>query len=250
MKLTDLISLSNDLASVSTAEAIAYLQKAYYIVVDAIKLEPGIFPILIKNEWSSLQKFDYKAVRVGVDSEIAFKQVRDFIKTDFSQDNNFVVTSNETNHIIVGYPEKEFFGFEEADYDAMNAIHTLVPEVFQSKQYYHLKNIDDLTYGYMLICAYQYPYPVHTVNGPFIDEYRYNIQWMVTEYGIDELDVDDVVGMLMILKANQLFKEENLDIGNAKHFDYICMNLINLFNENKDNIHNNRLTTLAMMNWN
>jgi hypothetical protein len=259
MLLTDLISLSTDLSSLSTTEAITYLQKAYYVVVDNIRLEPGIFPMLNKGEWFAIQKFDYLCERVGSNSEIAFKQIRDFIRTDFSQDNNYVITDFSQNDRcvvinepladkpIIGYPELEFFGFDEVDYDAMNAEHTVMPELFNSKQYYHLKNIDDITSGFCHIVAYQYPYPVHTVNGSYADEYRYNIQWMIDTYGIEVLEVDDVLGMLMLLKACQFYREDNLDIQNAKHYDYICTEIINMFNANRDQIHNNRLTTNGFM---
>lgn len=248
MLLTDLISLSSDLSSVSLAETIPYLQKAYHIVVDDIKLEPGIFPMLIKDEWFAIQKFDYKCLRVGSNSEIAFKQIRDFIRTDFSQDNSFVISDElKTTKPIIGYPELQYFGFDKVDYDAMNAIHTTVPYLFNSKQYYNLKNITDITSGFCHVVAYQYPYPVHVENTHYETEYRYDIQWMIDNYSIDSLTVDDLLGTLMILKANQLYREDRLDIGNSKHFDYLCKELINTFNQNSDQIHNNRLTTNGFM---
>lgn len=250
MLLTDLISMSTNLSKLNISECLGYLQKAYEIIIDNIALQPGIFPMLIKTEVVAIQKFQYKCQLVGIGSEIAFKELRDFIDVDFQQNNNNVINDvAKVSKAIIGKANEQYFGFSKTDYDAMNAMHTINIKLFNSKQYYNLINKDEVSIGFCNMVAYQYPYPVYTNNNPLIDLYSYNIGSMVDLYEIENLRVDDVVGPLMALKASQLYKEDILDIGNAKHFDYICTHMINLYNLNNESIRNNKLTTVGFMKW-
>lgn len=244
MLLSELLSLSKDLNEMNEITLIGYLQKSYGIIVNDLKLNAGLFPMLMKHEHFSIDKFAYKASRVGVGSEIAFKEMRDFVGCDFSSSGSVVENSNK---VLIGYPEMQYFGFAKSDYDAMNSKHSIDPELFQSKQHFHFKNISDIDYGFCLMIGYQYPYPVLTGNSPYEEFHSYDIKTMADAYELDKLEIDETLGILMLLKANQLYSEDSLNLSNAKNYDMICTTMINYYNQNSESITNNRLTTLGLM---
>jgi hypothetical protein len=244
MLLSELLSLSKDLSEMQEITLASYLQKAYEIVVNDLRLSPGLFPMLMKSEHFCIDKFAYKATRVGSGSEIAFKEMRDFVECDFYKDG--LVIEN-TNKVLIGYPEMQYFGFAKLDYDAMNNKHESNPELFQSKQHFHFKNISNITYGFCHMIGYQYPYPVLTGNSTYDDFHSYDIKTTFDTYGLEDLEVDETLGILMLLKANQLYSEDSLNLSNAKNYDMLCTTFVNYYNQNNESITNNRLTSLALM---
>lgn len=244
MLLSNLLSLNYQFYNLTDTEKWIYLQKAYTITVNSISLDPAIFPCLMLTNNVNVDKLEYPALRTN-GSEIAFKEIRDIIRCSFGSDDS--IESN-TNRLLVGELSEEYFGFTETQYNECNAEHETMPILFNSKQYMECSNFDDIGYPMFHICAYQYPYPLTHIDGYEL-EHRYDISWMIEEYGIDKLEVDDTVGILMLMKACQFVYEDLLNLNSAKHYDYMFVQFINLFNSNKESIRNNRTTTLGMMTW-
>jgi len=69
-------------------------------------------------------------------------------------------------------------------------------------------------------------------NTPYDLEYRYDIQWMIDTYDIGNLDIDDLLAQIVMLKATSLFYMENGDPGQSELIRDYMDQLINLHNEN------------------
>jgi len=69
---------------------------------------------------------------------------------------------------------------------------------------------------------------------PYDIEYRYNIQWMIDTYGLENLSMDDLLVQIVMLKATSLFYMDNGDPGQSELIRDYMDQLINLYNENSN----------------
>jgi len=69
---------------------------------------------------------------------------------------------------------------------------------------------------------------------PYNTEHRYDIQWMIDEYGINNLNMDDLLVQFVMLKATSLYYMDNGDPGQSELIRDYLDQLINLHNENSN----------------
>ena len=76
-------------------------------------------------------------------------------------------------------------------------------------------------------------------------EYRYNIQWMIDNYGLENLDMDDFLVTLVTLKACSLYYMDQGDPGLSETYRDYLTQLINLFNSNTNPLDHSKPTILG-----
>lgn len=247
MNLKRYIELNNTLNSLTEDELFSYLQKAYRIVVDYIKIDPSLYPVLMRNKAHLFGSWDNVCARVKTGSEIRFKEVKTIPHVDFVQSTSTLVDITNNDRLLVGELDLDKYGFESL-YDTMNNNHSVTPIICNQHNYYECTNYDECINAFFIIQAYQYPYPVLVADNPLTVEYRYDIKWMSDAYGYDNLIIDEMLGICITLKALQLYYEDYLQLNTSRHYDYLCTTLLNMFNSNKDSYNNNRTTVLGVLN--
>ncbi len=72
------------------------------------------------------------------------------------------------------------------------------------------------------------------MQSPYEVEYKYDIQWMMDTYGLDNLEMDDLLAIFVMLKATSLYYMDIGDPGQSELIRDYLMQLINLHNENEN----------------
>lgn len=251
MYFLKLLELNPTFKSLKREDQVSYLQKAYEISVDMIRLDVGLFPVIMPNQTAYLDKLSFKATMAGIGSEIAFKEVKDIIGVEFLNEysyGDFERPFTEKWEMLIGHVRLDNYGFEKEIFDSVNKEHTTKPTLYNSKQMYRCGNFDDIDLPFFLMFAYQYPYPLILHDGDtYVNYHCYNIAKMLESHDEKHLHVDDVLAIFMMCKACQLMYEDNGQIGTAKHFEYMFTTYINLFNENAEGFRNNRTTGIGFL---
>lgn len=218
MKLSDFKSLGQ-LSGIGMEQFIPYLQLSYVYCINKIKLSVGIHKTVFTKAMR-LDQFNSMALYYNSNSEIAFKEVPQCLKTDevpvFTGEYDLSVP-------IIG----------------QSKTNSLVPEIYTNGSDIVCTNMYEC---YALLLGYIYPYLITTVNGYKVDEHRYSIQWMIDTYGIDNLYIDDMLLYLCGLKIMSLYLLDNGSISESSNYDYLLSQLINMYNLNIENVKYDTIT--------
>jgi len=87
--------------------------------------------------------------------------------------------------------------------------------------------------------------PVSQGTTPYETEYRYDIQWMIDTYEVDNLSIDNFLATLIIPKALALYYSDRDMIGESSNLDSWVTKMINLYNKNKEIIGGESLSSLG-----
>ena len=209
------------------AKKIACLQTGYEYIAKKIRLFPALFPVHIPDsDRVALNGFVTKGILAGSNSEIAVKEIKHLLKVDYEYDYND--DRNNIGNIYFGEGTTAEFNFDPVLFAAANDQHLTTPELHWTGDNLIVTNLSN---AFFYISLYPYPYPVqHATLNPYETEYRYSIDWMVTEYGVENLIVDDLVGVLSLLEAISFFYGEELNINYENIYDKFCLDIINYYN--------------------
>lgn len=207
------------LNGIGMEQFIPYLQSSYEYAINKIKLEVGIFDTVF-NKAMRLDQFNSKALYYNSNSEIAFKEVPLCLRTNEVQE----------------YSESYSLSVPIIGQTSTNAI---TPEIFTNGSDIVCTNMDSC---YVKLLGYIYPYPVHIANSYKNYEYRYDIQWMIDTYGLENVHIDDALVYLCGLKIMSLMNLDNGSISESSNYDYLLAQLINLYNSNEESIKYNTAT--------
>ena len=212
------LSSTND--TVGMEQFIPYLNSAYKTVVNRIRLDPVILPMIIDSA-TVIDQFNNMCTMVDSNSEIAFKEIIGWPKSDECIGIKYNDTT--TTAIIGNMLTDANFGLDLYNsYDDME-VYTNGSEI--------TTNYDEA--AKLLIHGYMYPYFMRTVNGYKVDAHFYDIETMIDTY--DELDLvmDDTLVYLVSLKAMATMNLDNGAISLANSYDNLCNDTLNIYNENK-----------------
>jgi hypothetical protein len=199
------------LSGIGMEEFIPYLQDAYEYVINKLRLDIGIHHMTF-DKACKIEQFNSKASLLTIESEIAFKEMPVFMRTNEVQ--------NYTEDYVLSIP---VIG-EIATNDE-------VPEIFINGSEIVCINMDQC---YVLALGYIYPYLVTTLNGYKIEKHYYDLQTMITAYGFDNLYIDNVLVYLCGLKIMSLISLDNGSISEASNYDYLLTQMLNTFNRNTE----------------
>lgn len=207
----------------NVTDPIALLQKGYVDCVKKIRLLQHAFVGKIDSA-CGLDGFNHIHILSSGDltSEIAFKEVYSVLDVSFSGRNeNRAYSVNPM--IVAEWTNDEFETDLEfvSDEGFMWIGSDLVPL--------------DREIAKVEFTAYPFPYFCRTADGPFVDKHRYNIQWMIDEYGEDGLIIDDFIGVLAAMKTKSLMLLQNTSINEASNLEYFYDQLLNAYNDNTEN---------------
>jgi len=230
MLLSTSLSISNILSHLSDAEKIVLYQEAYSSVIQKIRLNVGLFPVLMDKAFKT-DKLNSLHTIVTSGSEIAFKSLEQFVKCNLQQ--TIESTDYTLTGAVIGNISETDFGYDSDDFLAINEDHETAPELYVNGTDIICTNMDSAFFN---VLGYRYPYPVrYSSDTEYNTEYRYDIQWMIDTYGIENIEIDDLLCWFIILKTLSLFHMENGDPGESKLFNDYLMEVINLYNTN-DNL--------------
>lgn len=83
--------------------------------------------------------------------------------------------------------------------------------------------------------GFPFPYFCRTVNGPNIEEHRYDIKWMIATYGEDNLIIDDLLGVMSAIKAKLFSLLRISAVSEASNIEYFYDQILNTYNDNLEN---------------
>ena len=217
--------LDNVLPShLTDAEKVIYLQKAYEYVVEKIRLDISLLPIRFSKH-IRLGTLSYPAVMVTSGSAIAVKQIKAYTKCTIQPVQPLILGAIDT--CLVGNLHLADYGY--TDFNLVNDERAVVPSIYSSGLDISCDNTDD---AFMLLQCYVYPYFLKTVNGFYVDNHSYDIATMLALYGADNLLVDDMLGVLMMLAAKQIYSKQNLLPAVESYMQKFLHILLNVHNLN------------------
>ena len=215
MTYNDYISFIGN-SGIGMAEFIPYLNSAYKVIVNRIKIDPVILPIYIDRS-TLIDQFNEMARMVGSNSEIAFKEIIGFPK---STEVNRIEYPTESNQMLVGNSTLPDFGLSGTVYNDLE-IAVNGSEIVAS----------DLG-AKLLIHAYMYPYFIRTVDGYKVDTHVYDVEQMINDFSASDLIVDDFLLYPVTLKALADYAMNCDNIVLSSSYDKLCNDLLNEYNKN------------------
>lgn len=213
MLLSDLKSIGT-LSGIGMEKFIPYLQSSYKYIINKISLLPSVNKMII-NKACRIDQFNSIGIHYESKSEIAFKEIPIFLKTNraISFTDNYIV-----NDLVIGKVESN---------------NGVIPELYIEGSNIICTNLERC---YVLALGYIYPYPVFNSNWYLIDEHRYDIKWMIDTYGFENLQIDNVLAILCGLRIKSLQAIDNGSLSEASNYDYLIAQMLNKYNSNKESI--------------
>lgn len=233
MKLSDVLSLNKKLT-------IPLLQEAYYDIIDKIKLDLYMFPVMMEDNACRLGGFEYPAVKVD-GNIIAFKEIPFMHNVAFDTTKDYEYANNS---FVIGDYKLEFAGFDETKFNNCNTEHTDICHIYNSNHEFVCNNFDDLVYPMFVIFGYAYPLPVYEsvtadLSKSIGTHTSYDIATIMLEgAGIleTELEMIDKLVPMIVAKALSIKYNQDGNISEATHYDYITAQYVNMYNESVENI--------------
>jgi hypothetical protein len=217
MTLTALLALSARLS-------IANLQDAYESVRDKLRLPPAAFPV-----WVTVAFRITDTASLANGSEVQFKQLCTVEGATLSSDDAGEYTVAD---LAIGTDDPDtFFGFDEADLEAVNDEHETTPEIVWTGADVVLMNLDE---AFFWITAYAYPYFVTYSTGPYDEQHWYDIETMADTYGADNLTVDPVLLYPVVCRALAIACQDQGDLAQASNLDHLWTQFVNTYNRNPE----------------
>jgi len=226
MKLQDLITY---LESKGIEDIVERLQYSYEIVVNRLRLNPSLLPVLMDS------KIQVPTLRTGdpwltkeSSSEIIVKEIISIIGTTYKNDRveECSVSSPEIGNILL-YEN----GYGLDNFDTVNENHTKVQEVIYRDGYIYTGEEN----SFFLLESYIYPYPV-IYGDIYTNEHKYSIREMIALYGSTTLEIDNTLGLFMMLETLKVFHSDNIRINDESMIDKFTKDLLNIYNENNNDI--------------
>lgn len=222
MKLNKLLSW------IPTLDDNDLLQESYEDIIKKISLFPALLPVRLDTVGCS-KGLIMPAKYSDTESEIAIKEITDYIGISFIQDIN--LSGTKTN-LEIGDITKSDYGF--SDYTSLVKNIPEYPTIYKSRDIFYSENENPLLF---LIQAYVYPYPFVVFNGasektPFNIKHTYNISEMRSLYSDSDLEVDNTLLYFWITKAMAINKLSEGDISTATRLDALSAQYINIYNKN------------------
>lgn len=81
---------------------------------------------------------------------------------------------------------------------------------------------------------------------PFETEYRYDIQWMIDTYGINNLDMDNLLAFMSVPLAKANFLRDAGSVSSESTIKDWVTRVINLYNSNNATIGGENLSPLGL----
>jgi len=226
MKLIDLISY---LESKDVDDIVERLQQAYTIVVNRIRLQPTTIPIRFTGVTTIPRLKNISTWNtVGSNSEIRIKEILalrggNYVDSNLSEDN--------VGNVLVGDLREYRNSYGYDNFEIVNKDHNTVPDIIFKNDLLG-SNLADT---FLLVECYLYPYPC--LNGDtFINEHKYQISEMIEIYGTGVLELDNVLGLFMLLETLRKFYADDIRINDEAMYDKITKDFLNLFNAEDNDI--------------
>ena len=239
MILTKLLNLHSLFSKSERVRQLTLLDSAYEIVKDYIRLHRTALPVYIDKSIVDIY--------TGTDvygSEVRLKEITAFLGVDIE---NIAIRELPTGNALFGNIDFNDYYFEK--YEEANKTWSIKPIIKRTGSLVEISNFaeleDKVIFG---ILGFQYPYPVRPIVELIDSVFEYSISKMTERYGIDNLVIDDSLGILMLLKAIQLMYEEDGQISVAKHFDYFFVQYVNIHNQWNETIYNERTSGITEVN--
>lgn len=205
-------------------EALDNLQSSYNFIIQHIRLTQSVHPVRFNRAFkiAKLGESEHYAQLNPVGSEMCFKEILSFIKTDDSKEyNEFYNLSN----LSVG--DMSIAGFGWDDFDLVNDEHTSAPCIYQIGSDIVSTNVEDC---FCMMQGYVYPYFCKTVNGQNIDRHVYDIREMYEMYG-GSLIVDNLLSVLVIMGACAKYARDIGDLSGFNNYRRYIAYMLNIFNK-------------------
>jgi len=234
MLLQSILDLFPD--TVAEVDAIAYLQRGYEYAVKKLRLFPSLHPVVLNSiQRMEFDGFDNLHTISTSGSEIAVKRIVSVLFADTIDE--LADTKYTAGVASFGDFMETDFGF--TGFSTVNSNQGTIPEVYITGTSLIVPN---LTTSYFCLVCDIYPYPVYVVDDWYTTEYRYDIAWMITEYDIENLYVDDLLGLLSFFQAISFYFGEQKDINLENAFNKFMLDIINIHNANSAKLPDNYMT--------
>jgi len=226
--------LLTDFLKMNTKLTVPNIQKAFVYVVQKLRYDPIFIPVLLSG-------------RVNFNSfETPFKD---------SNSSEYVIKEIQsiTNGLLSDIPEyKDYVDcvvgtIGSTDYGLTLSADTTTSgeEYFITQDTLECTTSDDTV---VILNCYLYPKLVYPIIYSRTNKVVYDIQTMITDYGVANLSCDTALMMLVGPMALSFYNDDILNIALSKTLEHYTTQLINIFNNYNqtyavERLHNNRGTS-------